>query len=145
VLATGEFMLVGDRAVCTECHQDDAGTKAAQEIAASIDGLSQQMNAARQILRRAQESGMEVSGPLFDLRQGRQELVLARQQVHSFNADKVKAVVADGLVVAEKGITAGNQAMEDLRYRRRGFYVTLGIIGIVIFSLIALIRRLERQ
>ncbi len=144
VLATGDFMLVGDKAVCTECHQDDKGTETAQQIAEAIGGLNLQMESAHKILQRAQEAGMEVSGPLFDLQQGRQELVLARQQVHSFNADKVKAVVSDGLAVAEKGLAAGNQAMRDLEYRRRGFYVTLGIIVLVVFSLIALVRRLER-
>lgn len=145
VRPTGETMLTGKKAVCSSCHESDQGSKAAAEMAGVLTKLTDRMSAARNLLQKASAAGMEVSQALYNLNDAQQKLVLAREQTHSLKVQEVKSLADEGLSVANGSYQAGVRAFEDLRYRRRGLYVSLVIIALVVLILVTLIRRLEKR
>jgi hypothetical protein len=145
VRPTSEAMLVGKDAVCSSCHQSDQGTKAAAEMAAAITRLTDREQAARNLLQKASAAGMEVSQPVYNLTDAHQKAVLARQLTHTLNVKKVQEMAQQGLAIAAASYQAGTQAFEEMRYRRRGLYISLAIIGLVVVMMVLLIRSLERR
>jgi predicted CXXCH cytochrome family protein len=142
---TSEAMLTGKDAVCSSCHEADQGTKAATEMAVAIAGVTSRLQAARDVLQRASAAGMEVSQPLYNLNDAQERIVLARQETHTLKVQKVQSLAKQGYDIANSSYQAGIQAFEDLRYRRRGLYLSLVIIGLVVVVLVLVIRSLERR
>jgi hypothetical protein len=133
-------------AVCATCHDpSDEGGKTAAAMRALIDQLRTAHRRAVAILQQAEQSGMEVSRPQFDLNDANNDLVEARLQIHTFNAGAVRTPVEKGLAVAAKAYEQGVRALQELRFRRNGLFVSLVIILLVITGLLLKIRRIERR
>ncbi len=144
---TSDSMLgVSDEAVCTQCHSSgDAGYQAAEKMRASIDDLSGQINQAEQLLQKAEGDGMEVSDPLFNLKDAHSKLIEARVAVHAFSPPAVEAAVDPGLKVAATAHQAGEAALHELDVRRLGLGVSLIVILLAVVALYFLIRRMEAR
>ena len=54
-------------------------------------------------------------------------------------------MVAPGIAVAEKAYRSGQQAMDELQFRRKGLAVSLIIIAIAVVSIYLKIRQIERR
>ena len=145
IAAADEGLLAGSEGACANCHEDDAGMEAAQQFASAIGGLTAQIEGAREILHRAERAGMEVSGPLFDLHEAGNQVVLARNEVHLLDLEKIQLTIAEGAKVAQASHQKGMDAFEQLDFRRQGLYVALLIIGLVVAGLALWIRELERK
>jgi Doubled CXXCH motif (Paired_CXXCH_1) len=143
---TSDTMLgVEDPATCLTCH--DKGSKGytvAAEMKSGIVDLQSRLDAARDLLRRAERAGMEVSGPLYNLSEGRDHLVQARVVIHGFGAADLKKVLEEGNRIAASCKESGDKALDELAYRRKGLAVSVAILLGMIGLLLIRIRQLGR-
>jgi predicted CXXCH cytochrome family protein len=143
---TDALLGTGKEATCLQCHgEGDAGFVAAGSMRRSIDDLAGNIRGADQLLTRAVSAGMEVSRAQFELQDARDKLIHARVVIHSASLADVDAVVRPGLEVARKVHRAGVQALEDLRFRRKGLVASLFVIGIAVVALALKIRQIESE
>jgi hypothetical protein len=77
------------------------------------------------LLDRAARAGMEVSGARFELNGAKDKLLNARAVVHSFSPDELSKALAPGMELAQKAQNAGEGALEELQFRRKGLAVPL--------------------
>jgi predicted CXXCH cytochrome family protein len=144
--ASDEMVGAVEPAVCAGCHSPtDAGGKAAAAMRASLEALRTDLGRASDLLRHAEEAGMEVSQARFDLNGGNDALVKARAMVHAANVDVVKTEIDAGTTIAGKAYDRGVRALEELRFRRAGLVVSLVIVLALIAGLVLKIRQIERR
>jgi len=146
VLKTDDTMLgLGEGAVCARCHVEGAGGGiVAASMRTALDSLRVAFGLADSLLGRAEQAGMEVSQPQFDLENAQTALLQARTAVHAFAHDSVQRHVDEGLGIAASVIARGHAALDDLRFRRLGLAVSTGVIVLLIGSLLLKIRQLEQ-
>jgi hypothetical protein len=88
-------------------------------------------------------------GPMSDqelaLSEARTKLTQARTEIHAFNPATVDPVVDDGLKILAGVAQAGERALADLRFRRRGLFASLAAILLVVIALAFKIRELDRR
>jgi predicted CXXCH cytochrome family protein len=126
---TDEFLGTGDKSVCVACHkQGDKGFVVAGEMRARIDGLLVQIDRSHAILDRAERAGMEVSRPKFELRDAIDGITHARVLIHTSSTAEVDKVIGPATSVAEKTHKAGEDALAELNFRRKGLVVSLFFI-----------------
>jgi predicted CXXCH cytochrome family protein len=123
---TDEFIGTGQKSLCVSCHKEgDKGYVAAGEIRARIDGLLSRIASSREILDRAERAGMEVSRPKFELREAIDGVTHARVLIHTSSVAEVDKVIVPAVNVAEKSHKAGEDALSELNFRRKGLVVSL--------------------
>ena len=135
------FLAEGDQSKCSSCHETgSAGASAAAAMRADLVGLDGEIQRASRLVDRAAEAGMEVSKVRFDLVSASNALTKARSEVHLFRPSAVHVAVAEGLAVARKAAAGGEDRLKERDYRRRGLFVSLGLILLTIAALIVKIR-----
>jgi hypothetical protein len=143
--AGDETLGLGEAAVCRVCHSaDDPGGRAATTMRGMVDSLGLQLDTARVLLERAENSGMEVSGAMVQLNDAQSELVKARASIHTFDVTAVGKEVEAGLEIAGQSFIEGEEALRDLQIRRLGLAVSVFIIGALILGLVLKIRQIEQ-
>lgn len=137
----------GDGALCGTCHSgnDDPGFRAAGEMRQGVDRLTARIAAAGGVLEKARHAGMGIERDELALNQARDQLMLARTEVHAFDPVRVKATLATGEKAADQAEAGGRKALDELRFRRRGLAVTLVLILGVVGVLTLKIRQLDRR
>ena len=143
---TDEFLGAGDKAICVTCH--DANTPALDTAVAmrkQIDELQSAIVRSDQILNRADSSGMEVSEAKLQQAQARDALMKARVDVHSFTASTVDAEVKGGLKTTAATYDAGEKALAERTYRRKGLGISVLLIAFVVAGLWMYIKEIERK
>ena len=147
ILATSDAMLgVGDKAVCGNCHTpQDKGGQTAVAMRNSIEKLRTDYETAHAVLSKAENDGMEVSQPLFELNGAKTALVKARASIHGFNLNGVNAEVKPGLEISDKARARGVRALDEIQFRRKGLAVSVLIILALIVGLIMKIRQMEKK
>jgi len=144
--AGDELLGFGEGAACVKCHKpESASGEKIQAMRSLLDSLILSAHQADSLLLRAENSGVEVSQALFDLEGAQTALVQARTAVHAFVVDSVAAHVNAGLVIADSAHARGNRAMGELRFRRTGLAVSVGIILLLIAGLVLRIREIDRK
>ena len=131
--------------VCWSCHEDpaDAGFVAAGRMRTSIEKLKASLAENSDLIARARNAGMEVSDQELALAEVRTKLTQARTEIHAFNPAAVDVVVNEGVKALTDVERAGRQALADLRYRRRGLFISLALILLVVVGLALKIRDLN--
>src|SRR5205814_4275934 len=128
--------------VCATCHSDSDVVPKIRNMQSSILTLRLQMDTTSEILGRAERFGMEVSKPKFDLEQAHAELVKARVSVHAFNPERITEITNPAMKLTAAVHKAGDAALEEVGFRRRGLgYALIGIV-IMIVALILKIREM---
>lgn len=136
----------GKESVCLNCHAPgDAGYQAAEKMYDQLVRLETSIARADEVLGRAERSGMEVSQAKLEQAEARDALTKARVTIHSFQMARVEADVQAGLKVAEKTYQAGQKALAERDYRRKGLAISLVTIVLVLVGLRLYIRQLESQ
>jgi predicted CXXCH cytochrome family protein len=139
-----EMIGTGQQATCVSCHNEgDAGFQAAARMRGLIDELVASNHSALAILNRAERAGMEVSRPKFELSEAKDSLTNARVLIHAFSTDEVEKVIRPGLEVAKKSYQAGEQALAELGFRRKGLAVSLFFILFLAALVYLKIREIE--
>jgi predicted CXXCH cytochrome family protein len=146
VLQPSEEMLGAvDSSVCAQCHEaGDKGFEAGLEMSAAITGLENRLRQARSLIDRAGKAGMEVSRATFTMAEGHDALINARVLVHTFSPVELKAETGRGMVIADQSYRMGEDALEDLQFRRKGLALSLVVIVLAVVALYLKIQHIER-
>jgi predicted CXXCH cytochrome family protein len=145
-----EFLGMQHGAFCVRCHEQGkekhgatiAGAKAAEAIHANLQQLKDGIQMADETLTLAEEKGMEVSEPKFNLHKASDALITARTQIHTFQVDVVKKALAEGEKVVSDVQGKADRALQQYQFRRYWLAVSLVPILIVIGLLLLYIRTL---
>lgn len=143
---TDEMLGASDKAICVTCH--DANTpplNTAIAMRTQIDTLRSAIARSDEILTRADRSGMEVSEAKLQQSQASDSLMKARVDVHSFTASVVNEEVKTGLKTAAATYDAGQKALAERNYRRKGLGISVILIVFVVAGLWMYIREIERN
>jgi predicted CXXCH cytochrome family protein len=120
--------ITGD-GVCAMCHDEQVkGAAAIARVRQGLGELSSAAVSADTTLTRAERAGMLVDEGRFALREAREHLIDARVTVHAFAEAPFTAVVGTGIAAARRAKQTGDQALEELQYRRRGLTIALVVI-----------------
>lgn len=120
---------IQEGAVCATCHDATTnGSNTIGEVRRQLDTLSAAMKTADEVLTRADRAGMLVEDGRAALREAHEQQIDARVIVHSFTAAPFGEVAARGLAAAQRAEASGNEALQELQYRRRGLGVATGLI-----------------
>jgi predicted CXXCH cytochrome family protein len=147
IASPGDAMIgVGEESVCVKCHTEgDPGYVAAQKIRGGIDELAAGIVRAENILNQAERAGMEVSRPKFELNEARDSLTHSRVLIHTFLSGEVDKVVGPGLAAASRGHIAGEAALTERGFRRKGLAASLFFILFLAALVYLKIRQIERR
>lgn len=136
----------GPQAVCMQCHTPgDSCDQARAKILESLSKLDKAVKDSDKLLSVAESSGMEVSQARLDEDQARDALTKARVTIHSFREDLIDQDVQDGLKLAAKNLQAGQSALAERDFRRRGLGVAVLLIALTVIGLYLYIRQSERE
>lgn len=131
-------------ALCIQCHEPgSAGYAGAAQMRAAIERLKGQLGGAGQVVRRAADVGMDMADVEYELHEAEAKLTQARTYVHAFDPSAMAPIVEDGAEQARRAEAQGHRAIQEFLFRRRGLWVTLGILALVLAGLWLMIRRLE--
>ncbi len=145
---TDDFLGMQNGAFCVRCHEPGkeqhgatiAGAKTAETIHIDLQHLKNGIHTAEETLAKAEELGMEVSVPKYNLHKALDSLTNARTMIHSFQADVVQKALASGEDVVQEVQGKADEALAQYRYRRIWLAVSLVPILIVIGLLLLYIR-----
>jgi len=132
--------------LCLNCHvEGDKGRQAAEFMRSRIDELATVLDGSEEILKRAERSGMEVSPALVELSGGRESLIRAKVELHGFDPVLMDGSVKKGLEIAAAARRAGEKALQERDFRRKGLLLSLTAIGVTMAGLWLAVRELERR
>jgi hypothetical protein len=134
---------VSEGSACVQCHNNDKGFTAAQQIGSGIAKLNNDIGNANKILDDAERTGMEVSKPKFELKEANDALTQARVLVHGVSSDDIQKALDPGFTVAAKAYQAGQGAFAELSYRRVGLLVSLVFILFLAGLIYLKVRQIE--
>jgi hypothetical protein len=143
---TEAFLAPGTQDKCGSCHETGTqGAVAAAQMRKDLERLDGEIRDARRVIRRAAEAGMEVSRANFDLGSADDALVKARADVHLLRPAAVAETASRGLAVARTARQSGLAALAERDYRRRGLFVSLGLIALAVVALLLKISDIDRR
>jgi hypothetical protein len=148
VLKPSDDMLgAGTHGVCTACHTgaDDKGAAAAVAMRTTIDQLKTGLDSTSDLVARARNAGMEMSAQEIALGTARSQLTLMRTELHTSDASRLMPIADEGLKIVNEVQQAGDSAMAELAYRRRGLAISLAAILLVVVALGFKIRQVDRR
>ena len=136
----------GPQATCMRCHAPgDRCDQARSEMLSGLTRLDNAIKDADHLLGVAESSGMEVSAARLEEDQARDALTKARVSIHSFRKELVDHDLQEGLKIAANTMQAGNGALAERDYRRRGLGWSVIFILITVLGLFFYIRQMERN
>jgi len=147
ILKTSDAMLRTDgKSICSTCHTPTStGGLLAGRMFASVEQLNLSYERSLKVLRQAEDAGMEVSQPLFELNDAKTALIKSRAAIHGFDLAIFNKEVEPGLKISDSVYQKGLKALEELQYRRKGLAVSAIIILGLVVGLILKIRQMERK
>jgi len=130
---------------CGECHltTDAAGTVTASNYLNSERSLTSMIARAQRILLSAHRGGVEVGQARAELDSAIDNQIELEALVHTFNADgEAQKKNAEGLDHAKAALVSAQHSFDELKYRRTGLFIALGVICVVLLALALKIRTL---
>jgi predicted CXXCH cytochrome family protein len=130
--------------LCRKCHaSNDRAGKVAQRMHADLTGLDASLRSAAEVVDRAERQGMEVSDARLILLNGHEKLIKARVDIHTMSPERAEQDTVEGRKFALQANQAGQQALAEYAFRRKGLALSLIAIAFVVGTLSLLIRSLE--
>jgi len=147
VLRPDDAMLAEkEGSVCAACHDgEDKGSQTRAEMASALTGLRDRLQRAESLIDRAEKAGMQVSRASFAVAESHDSLVNARVLVHTFSAAAVKAETDRGMTIADKSYRMGQDALDELQFRRKGLGASLVVILVALVAVYLKIQQIERH
>jgi hypothetical protein len=90
-------------------------------------------------------AGMEVSRPQFEMKDAQDKLINARVVIHSFSPGEMGTVINPGIAVAKKAHQAGQDALAELNFRRKGLAASLIFISLAVVAVYLKVRQIESR
>jgi hypothetical protein len=140
---TGKSVRVAVR-TCVDCHEepDSPGLADARAYLDATRGLTSAVARADRILLTAHRGGVEVRKVRAELDDAIDAQIELQTLVHAFDPKPATAKQREGLAHAEAALVAGRASLDELTYRRKGLFVALGVIVLVLVALVLKIRLL---
>ncbi len=141
--AAGQHVNVAVRS-CGDCHLagDTAGTTNARYLAGATHGLTSMIARAERIQLAAHRGGVETQQARMHLDNAIDNQIELESLVHTFGGPDVQKKEQEGLANARSALMNAQQSLEELTYRRRGLFLALGIIILVLVGMALKIRTL---
>ena len=141
---TDTWISTAQGSVCLKCHSTgEPGSDAAAKIHTQLVKLDSSIARSKDTLDRAEQAGVEIGQAQLELDQARDYLTKARVSIHSVDFTKVDENVQAGLRVTDATYRAGQDALSEASYRRKGLFISLALSLIVLLGLALLIRKIE--
>lgn len=141
-----QWIGVGEGQVCGSCHAaGDAGAQAAQVLWQALTSTVARMERVHQRVEQAERRGMLMDEATVKLEEAHQALVLARNEVHTANPQRVTAKTDEAQTVLAKAEKDAEAAEAELRFRHNGLKVSLVVILLAVVALGLKIREIERR
>jgi len=141
-----EMIGSSQESVCARCHKPgDLGMETAEGIHGRLWRLDHDIQSTKALLDNAASSGMEVRESQLELSQASDDLLKARVSIHSASLAPVEEDVQAGDKIVAKVQAAGEAALRERAYRRKGLTVSAFVILAVVLTLGAYIRQIERD
>lgn len=132
-------------AVCATCHDESTGgAKTIITVREELDRLFARIAAADEVLGRAERAGMLVDEGRAGLREAADHGIHLRVLVHAFALKPFDDMAAQGFAAADRARTVGEEALRELRIRRRGLALATFLILGLLVTLWRKIRQLPR-
>jgi predicted CXXCH cytochrome family protein len=140
-----DAMLGTDKtALCSTCHvEGDNGFKAAAAMRADIEKLKAAVASSEALVASVENDGIDMGDQTLAMREAANQLTLARTDMHAFDPSAVATVVRAGLDITGKVDTAGQAALAEVAFRKRGLAASLGAILLVVVALALKVRSLK--
>ncbi len=142
--ATGETVRAPIRR-CASCHAgeeilgDDAlGIRVAGNLLGHMQELTSLTAAAERVLLAARRGGVETGEAGLEVERAIDAQIGLEVLLHAFDTSAESEFMTahgDGMVRAEAALAAGDEALGELLFRRRGLVVALGLILLVLIGL----------
>lgn len=132
--------------VCLDCHAEDSDPyMRSLAMYEQITNLRKQIASAEELVDRAEQAGMLVTDAQFQLQDADDFLIQSHTMVHSLSSERVQEVTDQGQKLANLAILEGNEALEELQFRRKGLAVSLIFILMLASGLYLKIRETDRR
>ncbi len=121
-------------ALCATCHASDTpGAPVITTMRAGFDTMASTYAAAEHVLERAEQAGMLIDDGMAALREAQEQRVRLRVLVHTFAEAPFNEGLSTGVKAASTAKAAGDAALEELAFRRKGLAIaTLAILGFLL-------------
>lgn len=140
-----DWLGVGQDQVCGACHSaGDHGANAAAALAAALSSASSSLAAATARVARASRAGMLMDEAEVKLEDAHQSYIVAQAEIHTLNVGLVVRQTDEVLAATATAHKLAAAAEREIRYRRTGLFISLGLIAIAMVSLILKIKVMER-
>lgn len=137
---------IGKGQVCGECHSaGDAGAAVAAAVSGELMGMHERLAAAEGRVRLAERAGMLMDNAQVKLEEAHQGVVLAQVEIHSVDPKRVAAQTRQVLDAVGLADAMAAKAEAEIRFRRAGLFVSLGVIALAMAALILKIRAMESR
>lgn len=134
-----------EHAACVQCHdKGSTGYETAAEFRRELDGFESGFGIAEGLLALARRKGVEVSDAEFRLKEVKTLLVSAENLTHGLDRAKVAKAVTDGEKALAEVRLAGQKALDEALFRRRGLAVITGLLALFALALALKLRRMSR-
>jgi hypothetical protein len=141
---TDAMIGTGKGSFCVNCHMEgDPGFETAGALHDDLVKLDSEIARSDELLGRAERAGVEVGEAQLAQAEARNSLLKARVGIHAARRDAVKGDIDAGLKVSAAGWQAGQNAMAEVQYRRKGLLVSVVITIFVLIGLFLMIRKIE--
>jgi hypothetical protein len=142
---TDGWIGVGEKQVCGNCHSvGDAGATAAFAIAGALERATAATAGAEGRVDRVKRAGMLMDDADVKLEDAHQSLVVAQVEIHTVNPTRVDEQTKAVLASTGAADTLAAKAEAEIRYRRTGLFISLGVIALAMVALIFKVRAMER-
>jgi len=140
--------LIGSTAgsACIQCHE--AGSKAwttAAELRSLLEEFESGTASAEVALDAADRKGVEVSEARFKLQDVHTILVSAKNLTHGLDLAEIRKAIVEGENALAEVEAAGQKALAEARFRRRGLVVATICLALLAAALALKIRRLKEK
>lgn len=132
--------------VCGNCHEKgDAGGRAAAAILAALEATTATAGKVSNWVQQLERRGMLMDEASVRLEEAHQSLVLARNQVHTVNPERVRLYTGEAQKALKEAEKKAEEAEKELRFRHNGLKVALFVILLAVLALALKIRQMETK
>jgi hypothetical protein len=110
-----------------------------------IERLKTALDRSGASILQVKNAGIEVSDQQLALREAATKLTLARTEMHAFVPAQLSPIVTEAMSLVTAVDRAAENGAAELRFRRRGLFVSLGAILLVVVALGLKVRQIDRR
>ncbi len=122
--------------MCSNCHDDgDAGFEANKQIADAILYLSSNYERLQKKIDKAKMTGLSLDKPVYELQGLRDLLIKSRVVIHRMHPSGVLELKKKGEKIVKKVDESIEKVITDYYNRKRGLYISLIFIVLVVIGL----------